>query len=154
MHSLSSVSTVKSKKYDGVEFQVRTLNMIQRAVRDAGISEHRLEYSRLSAERVALNDKLLGKDGTVEEREKRFDALSTDDRFKIIDLNNRAELIHQQFVAPATIKAALIGVTGYEIDGKPADAESIILNAPDDLLQEAYDACTNASGMTGEETKN
>lgn len=154
MRSLNSVSTIKSKKYDGVEFQVLTLNVIQRAVRDAGIAEHRLEYSRLSAERGTLLDSLVGKGGTIEEREKRYDDLTPVDRFKLIDLNSRAELIHQQFIAPAAIKAALTAVTGFEIDGKPADADTLILHAPDDLLMEAYDACTRASGMTGEEVKN
>lgn len=154
MHSFSSITTVLSKKYPGVAFQIRTLNMIQRAIRDAGIADHRLEYSRLSAERGALNDSLLGKEGTVEEREKRFDALPQADRLKIIDLNNQAELIHQRFIAPATIKAAFAGITGLEIDGDVPDAEKLIRDAPDELLQEIYDACLDGSGLTDGEAKN
>ena len=154
MHSLSSKTVIKSKILDGVEYTVRTLNIVKRAERDAGIAEHRAEYSRLSTERQTSLAKLIGKEGTDEEREAKYQALSAEDRTRDQTLFEAIDQLLQRYIIPATIEAALISITGYEIDGAAPDAKALIEHAPDALLKEIYSACVTGSGLTGDEVKN
>ena len=154
MPSLTTVTAVPSKKYAGVVFHVRTLNVIQRAIRDSEISEHRHEHSRLLTERAVQFEALVGKTGTPEERTVRANLLPPDSKAAILNLDEAAELIFNQHIAPATIRKALASIDGYEIDGAPATAELMILHAPDDLLRECFEACERGSGLTEEQAKN
>ena len=154
MHSLNSKTVIASKIVPGVEIVVRTLNVVQRAKRDAKVACHRAEYSRLLAERRTLLDKLIGKDGTDAEREEKYQNLPADQKAQDQTLFEQSECILQQHLVPATIQAALIEVRGYEIDGAPATVETLIEHAPDAFLGEVYNACVFGSGLTGEEAKN
>ncbi len=184
MPSLKTKSTVESKTCPGVSFQVRTLNAVQRARRDASVAAHRHEYSRLLNEARAIYKKVAGvtdtaftsalkaelvklalPDGHViskglaqylsaEEQAAKMNAIAPAERAQLDELNDRASLVDNEHLVPATLRAALVGVTGYEIDGAAATVEAFIENAPDELLAEAYEACVNASGLTGEQAKN
>lgn len=184
MPSLTTQSTIQSKVCPGVSFQVRTLNAVQRARRDASVAAHRHEYSRLLNEARAIYKKVAGITDTAftaalkaelvklelpedhavsnglaaflssEEMAAKMAALTPVERGQLDELNDRASLIDNEYLVPATLRAALISVTGYEIDGASATVDAFIENAPDALLAEAYEACSNASGLSGEQAKN
>jgi hypothetical protein len=155
MHSLKSKFTESSKKYPGVSYTVRNLNTIRRAERDAAIASHRLEYTRLTAERATQFKALAGEDGTAEERNTRVNALPVDKRLAILKMDEEAQHIYERFIVPNAIRAGLISVDGLDLDGveKPT-TEDVIQNAPDDLIEEIYAACVRGSGLTEDEAKN
>lgn len=184
MPSLKTKNVIESKVCAGVSFHIRTLNAVQRARRDASVASQRHEYSRLVNEARAIYKKVAGITDTpftsalkaelsklalpeehavskglarflsAEEIDAKMAALTAAERAQLDELNDRANLIDNEHLVPATIRAALVEVTGYEIDGKPATVEAFISDAPDELLNEAYDACTGASGLTAEQAKN
>ncbi len=154
MHSLSSTFTVDSKLYPGAVYKIRTLNTIQRAKRDAAIASHRLEYTRLNAERQTIYKHLAGDTGTDEEKLERVNAHPVEKRLPILDFDQKAQCILDEHIVPATIRAALISVDGIEIDGAKPTVETLLENAPDGMLTEIYAACVNGSGLTEGEAKN
>jgi hypothetical protein len=154
MHSLCSKTVVKSVLFPGVEYTIRTLNVVQRAKRDAKVATQRAEYARLTAERQSALAKLIGVGGTDEERTAKYDALAATDRAKDQTLFEAIERILQEYLVPANIEAALISVSGYEIDGAAPDWKLLIEHAPDTLLAEVHRACTTGSCLTGDEAKN
>ncbi len=184
MHSFNSSAIVNSAKYPGVKFKIRTLNIVQRAKRDASIAAHRMEYSRLTNERFSLFKAAVGPSETpfikalkVEvaklalpedhavtvglnaflssaEMEAKLAQLPAETVQQISALSDQANLIHNEHIAPAIISKGLMEITGMEIDGVAATAESIIADAPDDLLSEIYDACEKGGSLTDEEAKN
>ncbi len=184
MHSFSSSTIVHSAKYPGVSFKVRALNIVQRAKRDASIAAHRMEYSRLTNERFSLFKLAVGPSETAfiralkaevakmalpedhpvtvglnaflssAEMEAKLAQLPAETVQQISALSDQANLIHNEHIAPVIIGKGLIEVTGLEIDGAAPDTESLIANAPDDLLTEIFDACEKGGELTDEEAKN
>lgn len=184
MPSLKTINVVDSTAFPGVRYHVRTLNVIQRARRDATIAEHRLEWLRLSNEQQTLRRRLLGEHttefvaalrqavaklelpddhvvtlglarfATQEEMADRFDRLPEAEKVKLEAVQQEHTLLYQQHILPATIRAALVKVEGFEIDGQPATVEQTIESAPDEMLSELYDACANASGLVEADQKN
>ena len=155
MHSFNSEFTEKSKKFEGVAFTVRTLNTTKRAERDAKIAAERLQYTRLSAERATKFKELVGEDGTPEERNAKVNAMPLEKRVDLLYLDEQAQHIYDSVIAPSTIRAALISVTGLELNGvKEPKVEQIIADAPDELLAEIHEACVRGSGLTEGEAKN
>lgn len=155
MHSLKSKFTESSKKYPGVSFTVRNLNTIRRAERDATIASHRLEYTRLTAERATQFKALAGEDGTAEERNARVNALPVDKRLAILKMDEEAQHIYERFIVPNAIRAGLVSIDGIDLDGvEHPTAEDVIQGAPDDLIEEIYAACVRGSGLTEDEAKN
>ncbi len=184
MPSLKSVETVASVLFPGVRYKVRTLNVIARAKRDAKIADHRLEYARVSNEQRTLTEKLLGEGSTPfiaalrkeleklelpddhpvslglakycseEELEAKFNSLPPADQAKIEAVQQAHTLLYQQFILPSTITAALLEIEGFDIDGAPATVEQILEKAPDNMLSEIYQACSNASGLVETDQKN
>jgi len=155
MHSLKSKFTEASKKYPGVTFTVRNLNAMRRAERDAAIASHRLEYSRLIAERATQWKALAGEDGTIEERNARVNALPVDKRLAILEMDEKAQHIYERFMLPNAIRAGFISVEGLELDGVATPSvDDLLSGAPDDLIEEIYTACVRGSGLTEDEAKN
>jgi|APGre2960657404_1045060.scaffolds.fasta_scaffold01058_7 hypothetical protein len=155
MHSLKSKFTEASKKYAGVSFTVHNLNTIRRAERDAAIASHRLEYTRLTAERATQFKALAGEEGTAEERNARVNALPLEKRLAILEMDEKAQHIYERFIVPNAIRHGLIGVEGLELDGtENPTADDILAGAPDDLIEEIYAACVRGSGLTEDEAKN
>ena len=155
MHSTKSQFIEKSTAFPGVEFTIRTLNTIARAERDASIMDQRLEYSRLTSERATQFKALVGDEGSIEDRNARANALPLDKRLAIIELDERADAIYQRHIVPATIRAAFVSISGYELDGDSAPGvDALIAGAPDELLAEIHAACVRGSSLTGEEAKN
>jgi len=184
MPSLKTTETVDSKLYPGVRYVVRTLNVIQRARRDAKIAEARLEYSRLSTEQTQLYTKLIGDRTTpfvaalkeavaklnltadhlvskglakwMDEAEfaEKLAALPAADQQKLESVMQAHNLIYQERILPATIEASLIRVEGFEIDGTAATVEQVLEHAPDEMLAEVYQACVNATALVETDQKN
>ena len=155
MHSTKSQFTEKSAAYPGVEYTIRTLNAVARAERDATIMQERLEYSRITSERATQFKALVGDEGSIEDRNARANALPLEKRLAIIELDERADVIYQRHIVPATIRAAFVSISGYELDGDPAPtADALIAAAPDVLLAEIHAACVRGSSLTEAEAKN
>ncbi len=185
MISLKSRTTLDAKTtgFEGVKFTIRTLNKIQRAARDLPIAQHSVEYWRMVADANALlpknyqdlrnaaikvtglqQDKENGlpvEDSILAMASKEFERLNAEDapetRHSREALNYRANLIFDQYIKPATIRAGLISLEGLEIEGKPATPELLLTatsDACDGLIDEIYAACDKASGLSGETQKN
>jgi len=148
MH-LDSRKTHESKAIPGCKFVTRRLNSIQRARRDAGIAEHRREYTRLTTELSALVRRLIG-DGTPEERQAKLAALHSDKALEMNALDDGARLILDEHIRPAVIRAALVSIEGA--DG--ITLENLFDEAPDELIDEIDAACNESSGLTAEQQKN
>lgn len=154
MHSLKSITEVPSQKYPGITYHVRTLNVIQRARRDQLVAKERAEYSRLSAERDMLLESLIGKGGTDEEREAKYQALNPEQRARDNALFQQVDALLQGHLLPNVLTFGLVRIDGYEVDGEAASVQALIDHAPDDLLTEAYKACLYGAGLSGDEAKN
>jgi hypothetical protein len=154
MPSLQSITDHESTTTPGVRFRVRVLNVVRRARRDAAIADQRLEYTRATTERAAAFRLLVGEDGTIQELNDKANLLPDEKRVQLYALDERCNGILQQHIIPATIRAGLVEITGLQLNGKPADAELLIEEGPDDLLAEVYEACANAAGLTEEQAKN
>jgi hypothetical protein len=144
MVSFNSTETFESTARPGVKFTVRRLNKIQRTKRDAGILEDRVKLSELMAEMRALTDP-----ATTPEEKTRV-MLSRE--YQVLDARMGVPMV--SVIQPAYIRAGLLSIEGYEIDGKPATAESLIEHGEDDLLEEIYVHCLTLSGLDGEQEKN
>lgn len=135
MMKLTTKTEHKSTEIDGITFTVRTLNVIQRARRDAGIADERIRYTNLLREYQALS-----------EEEKSLDAGP--------ELVYRITLLLNEYLIPAALRAGLISISGIEIDSKPATAEMLIESGPDDLLMEIFERCEETAGLSGDDSKN
>ena len=158
MPSLKTIVTEKSVLFPGVEYRIRTLNQLRRARRDSAIAAERLEYTRITAERADRFRALVGETGTPDEQTDRANALPVEKRIILWEMDQKAEFIRAQHIMPATIRAALISAHNLEVlelEGVDAnDVESIIENAPDELLTEVYEFCLKASQLSPYEVKN
>lgn len=184
MPTLKKFQTFESTAHPGVRFKVRTLNVIERAKRDAAIAEHRIEYSRISIELDTLQKKLIGEEETEftsalrkevqklnlplehpvtrglarwcssQEVEERFQRLPQVEWAKFDALQAKQKLIHDQFMIPATITAALVAVEGLTVDGHDVSVQDVLEYAPDTLLDEITKACVGASGLIEADSKN
>jgi len=142
MFSIKSRTVVESTNCPGVTFTVRRLNKIQRSARDLPVMEARMRYTEISERYFEL--KAIPEQTPELEREARM-------------IDYEAGLIINQHLKPASVKAALVSISGMEIDGKPVTAESLLADGSPDadaLIDEIYAACEIASGLTGVQQKN
>lgn len=151
---LKSKCRFESKAAPGAVFVIRTLNSIQRARRDASIAEQRLEFTRVSAELAALRKALIGNDGTVEDNRAKYDALSIDDKMKLDFLAAKQNSLYEEYVVPANLKAGIVKIEGLKLDGQVVETVEQLYEAPDALINELYEQCQAAAGLSEEEQKN
>jgi hypothetical protein len=71
-------------------------------------------------------------------------------------LDHRIGLIINRELKPAYIRASLVSIEGFEVENKPAAKpwDTLIRNAPDELIDELYLAANLNSGLTSEQEKN
>lgn len=180
MLSIKSRITQESTSTPGVSFTVRTLNKIQRAERDLPIAEQAFEFGLVSEEYFSL----LPKGWTERESaRKRVAKLSVDqpdsaelaaakEELRVIEasvvdtpeaekrrrfLDYRAGLLRDLYIKPAAIQAALVSVAGLEIDGVPATPETLLDHTGADydaLIEEIYQSCESAAGLSADQQKN
>lgn len=161
MVSIQSKVTHGSKVMPGVTFVVRTLNKIQRARRDFPIADHVYEYQEAFGEALRLlpDGFLKISTDTPEGIKARIAALAAMEpataRARSM-ADYRAELIENEHLKPAYIRAGLVSITGAEIDGIPVTPDTLLESSADfdALIDEIYDACREASGLTAAQVKN
>jgi hypothetical protein len=142
MISLKSKTTIESKAVPGVSYVVRTLNKIQRARRDLPVMATRQHLSALIREYGPLCDnpaRTPAQSGRLEQLDAEF------------------AWLQDQEIYPSVIRAGLVSIAGLEIDGQPATADSLIESSGADydaLIEEIYEACVAAAGLTPTEIKN
>jgi len=132
---IASKITQESKVLPGVTFTVRRLNQIQRAKRDFGLIEERGRYTELYERYKALPD----------------DAEHLVARAK---LDHEMGLIINAHFKPAYIRAGLVSIEGYQIDGTAPSADKLIESGDELLVDEIYLACEVASGLSAAAQKN
>jgi hypothetical protein len=153
--NLNAKAFVVSTAQPEVSYTVRRLNMIQRSKRDALVAEQRLEYTKLTMEVRALTEQLIGTEGTPEERAATISQLPTDQRAKLMDIQHHMELLLNEHLIPASIRAGLIAVQGLTTDdGKAITVEQFMESAPDDLIEEAFRACEAHASLSEDQQKN
>jgi len=135
--NLETKVTHESKALPGVTFIIRRMNQIQRARRDAKIIDARVRISELT-------DQLKGipEDGTATEKLQRAK----------LDAQIGIEIVTA--IKPAYVRAGLVSVDGLTIDSQPVKPEDLIESGQDDLLDEVYEACVGASGLSADQSKN
>lgn len=142
MLSIQSKTTIESESCPGVTFTVRRLNKIQRSVRDLPVMEPRMRYTEISERYFELKGRKEQTPETLRET-------------KMLDYE--AGLVINEHLKPASIRAALVSIEGLEIDGKPATVDSLLADGSPDtdaLIDEIYQACEIAAGLTGTQQKN
>lgn len=70
--------------------------------------------------------------------------------------DQRAALIRDEHMKPAVIRAGLVSIEGAQVNGEPVTVASLIASSADfdELLDEIYEACEQASGLTVKQQKN
>lgn len=147
--NFSTTETHESQAEPGVRFTVRVLNRIQRAGRDMELLKHRERLTQIQseiAELIVEKDNGPGQPKTM--------SVKPGAEVRMAVLSHESTLIEAQHVTPAYIRAGLVSVEGYDIDGQPATVETIISGGSDALLDEIYTACSAASGLSAEQRKN
>ena len=147
----------QSKVDDSVFFTIRTLNQIQRARRDAKNLEGRQKYTEAVSARSSLVDDVVPRAMSDEgERIKTWNEKATPDQIRRLDmLADQEGILLASIIMPMVLSAALVGIEGLIIEAKQIlTVEDFIDNAPDKLIQDAYDFCVKASGLTDEQQKN
>jgi hypothetical protein len=164
--------TQESTTCPGVRFTMRVLNQITRADRDAGLIEARSSIAELAAEMHRLPDPdepirriqaamaAEAREASAEEQAQ-IQAIETkpetaSQRMARNKLDHRIGLIMIREMKPAFIRASLVSIEGFEVEGKsptkPWDA--LIRHAPDELIDELYFAASVNSGLTTDQGKN
>lgn len=136
--NLESKVSHESKSLPGVRFTVRRLNQIQRARRDGKIIDARVRISELTDQLNSL-PKEDSEPGLKLQRAR-------------LDAQIGIEIV--TIIKPAYIRAGLLSVEGLTIDGQPVKPEDLIESGQDDFLDEVYEACVTASGLSAEQEKN
>ena len=146
--------TQDSRTSPGVRFTMRVLNQITRAERDAELVDARASIAELAAEMQRLPDpdepirrieaaaKAEGREATPEEQaqiraiESKPETIGQ--RVARNKLDHRIGLIINRELKPAYIRASLVSIEGFEVEGKPAAKpwDTLIRNAPDELIDE------------------
>jgi hypothetical protein len=133
--------TVQSQARPGVSFRVRVLSKIQRARLDAELLQPRSESIVMLSKIRAWSD-----ESGVPRDEFAVELFEADAKMRAV-LDER--------VKPAVMRHGLISVEGFTVSGREViRAEEFIELAPEDLFEEAYEACSSASGLSAEAQKN
>lgn len=144
---ITSKKTIESIAVPGVTFTVRRLNKIQRAKRDRPVMAERLRFGTALREREAIKPMKEPARVLSADLQKEYDAF-----------NYEATLLYEEYLVPASISAALVSITGLEIDGTAITSASALLESgtteTDTLFDEIYGACESASGLSDAERKN
>lgn len=73
---------------------------------------------------------------------------------KTVDIIQRIKNLEQMEFEPALIRWALTSITGLEIDGAPATAETLIESGPEEIVSEIVSEIRKLMGLSPEERKN
>lgn len=142
--NIAKLSTHDSVISPGVRYTVRRLGMAARSRRDLKM----LDALSRQADLRAIGESLT-EDGPDTIRRVRDGKQAEFERSSL-------ELANLQFseIIPAYLRAGLVKVEGFVVDGDAADPETFIEEADRDLLIEAQILCAQASDLTDEERKN
>ena len=138
----SATITHESAALPGVKFTVRRLNYIARCERDLRLLDDR---ARLTGLMARLRE--LGEGGEIGQPRP-----GAEQEYHKLDAEYA--IIHQTRIIPAYIRAGLLSVEGFTVEGAAADTETILQSAPDALLDEIFAACYAASDLSEAQRKN
>jgi hypothetical protein len=139
MFTFESKITHDSAAFPGVKFTIRRLNQIQRAKRDLEIATKASRLTELSEKWRAST-----KDTKAEE------SITPEQSRLLGDIQNE----HAATAMPIIIRHGFLSMEGFEINGDSPTVEQIIESGPEQLVQEIFDACVAAAGLSEEQQKN
>jgi hypothetical protein len=167
-------TTHESQALPGVKFVVRQLNQFQRARRDESLIDARARVTELSQERerlpdpeapireiqaLALKEDRPLTDGERTQVESIIAEIASDPAAEAARLA-RAKLDQKMGIEitlnlkPAYLRAGLVSIEGYTIDGIVPTVDALLESGDDGLLDEIYLACSEASGLSPVQQKN
>jgi hypothetical protein len=142
--NFSSNKTVVSASHPEVSFTVRVLSKLERTKRDAALLKARFDAAKLLQQLKSLMDGD-GKDAKIREGYE----------LEASEVEVQMNQILESDIKPTVIRHGLISVDGFSVDGREVIRPDEFANvAPEDLFEEAYDACQEAAGLTEEALKN
>lgn len=146
MLSIEPIVSQESTVTPGVTFKVRSLSKIERAKREFPLMDARFQIADLANEWLAIKPPEDGEEDIRTAKDVR--------RARFIDV--QYQLLMDSVIKPAVLRAGVVSIHGLKIDGKAAGIDSLIAggNALDDLIEEIFEACQEASGLTEQQRKN
>lgn len=146
MLSVQPIIATESKVHPGVTFKVRSLSRRDRAVREFDLIEARAALQDIQSEWLPIAPP---EEGVEDKR--------TPEQVKhasVLWMKHAA--IFERDIKPAVIKSALVSIEGVEIAGVVVTPETLFSGGSqlDALIDEIYQACEHASGLTEEQAKN
>lgn len=172
--NFKSTETHESTTCEGVRFTVRALNVIQRAERDAQVSEHQWAFAELLGkyQRVRAEEPLAKEAEEVAVELSKLGEPHGDLAARVVTLINQYQAIKTEIpearradyesgllmdlhLKPSVIRAGLVSVEGL-MDGEEeiTDAEGVIQHAPSKLIEEIWIECQRAAGLGETDSKN
>ena len=144
MHNFETKVTIESKVLPGVKVTFRRLSRMARAKRDIAIASERVRLTEIYHERVKLSEPFQQEGSKVP-----FNVVMA-----IAKLIEEDRQLMDERVKPATIRPGFVSAEGIQYDGKPATAELILENGPDEFVDEVYELISEHSALTVEQQKN
>jgi hypothetical protein len=138
-----STITLDSSTCEGVRFTIRRLTKVTMAKRDMEILDQQVRFAELN-ERIDALRKPYGDD----------EEPPLEVRVEMTRYDRERGVIIDSAFKPATIKAALVSIDGYELDGKRVTAAMLLENGPNELIDEVWIAINKHSILTVDQAKN
>jgi hypothetical protein len=157
---ITNKKTIESQAVPGITYTVRLLNKTKRAERDAPIMDAIVRHQTAA---TAHYDAMIAAGYAVVngywDRPKDLPSPTEEAMAEIRVLRAEVDLIRDEFILPAVIRAGLISIAGFTDDaGNPviATADTLLECGADAdaLIDEVYLACESASGLSENERKN
>lgn len=142
MITIQSKIPFDSEAAEGVKYVLRRLSKIQRAKRDLAVSKERVRFSDLMREFLTLPDGSDEKPATPEQLERR----------RILDYE--MTLLMDAHLKPAAIRAGLVSIEGFSVEGFPGAADAVIECGGDELIDEIWGHCESLAGLSMDDQKN
>jgi hypothetical protein len=152
--------TVPSVAVPDVQFTVRRLSRVERAKRDLTIAEYQVRHDEIDRTAAKLLEpfhdqiKEWAKQYRDGEEQTDPDFLPTDLAHQVRTLRHEQAALMDAYIRPATIRAGLVSIEGLCYRGKPATAELLIANGPDELIDEVFNAIAVHARLSVPQVKN
>lgn len=160
---------IESKVMAGVRFQVRKINERRRLKFNASMAQYNAILREIRAQRAPLDKEyrdaveaakskraaLVASGTSKDDAEKQAPIAFADEKFRRwAELVDRERELDVAEMTPAMVRFGLVSIEGLEIDGKPATADLLIEDGPDDLYLEVSEAIAREFGLLPAEKEN
>jgi hypothetical protein len=141
MLTIQSKVSIDSEAAPGVTYVIRRLSKLQRAKRDIPVLAERVKFTELYKEYQKLDEP---KDAAVHET----------NAPRLAALDYEMGLLMDAHLKPAAIRAGLVSIEGFAVEGYAQAADAVIQCGDDSLIDEIWGHCEALAGLSGEQQKN